>query len=265
MFKYANNNPIAVLAMDSSELMTIFIIIAVAFIPPILYLIWIRNTERFEREPWGKIAITFIWGAIFGVGLGLLFSYLLITAFGLAAPERVYSSIFEEEALGILILAVIIAPFAEEAAKAIGIFRAGKDLDEVEDGLIYGSSVGLGFAATENLAYGYIALAYGGVEAYVAIAFIRSISSTFLHASATSVTGYGIGKKMILGGTNKIWPYFLIAVFMHAVFNLFASMGTFFGLVLAIGFAFAAIEFTRHKIHQLDVEGMTKPGWRRGT
>lgn len=265
MFKYTNNNPMTVLAMNSSELMTIFIVIAVAFIPPILYLIWIRNTERFEREPWGKIAITFIWGSIFGVGLGLLFSYLLIVAFGLAVPERVYSSIFEKEGLGILFLAVIIAPFAEEAAKAIGIYRAGKDLDEVEDGLIYGSSVGLGFAATENLMYGYIALAYGGVGTYVAVAFIRSISSTFLHASATSMTGYGIGKKTILGGTHRIWPYFLIAVFMHAVFNLFASMMTFFGLVVAIVFAFAAIEFTRHKIQQLDVSSMMQPGWRGGT
>jgi hypothetical protein len=45
---------------------------------------------------------------------------------------------------------------------------------------------------------------------------------------------------------------------MHAVFNLFASMGTFFGLVLAIIFAFAAIEFTRHKIQQLDASSMMR-------
>lgn len=244
--------------MDSSELMTIFIIIAVAFIPPILYLIWIRNTERFEREPWGKIALTFIWGAIFGVGLGLLFSYLLIVAFGFAAPERVYSSVIDDPQIAILFLAVIIAPIAEEAAKGLGVYRAGKDLDEVEDGLIYGSSVGLGFAATENLMYGYIALARFGVEVYVATAFLRAISSAFLHASATSVTGYGIGKKVVLSGKHRVWPYFLIAVAMHAVFNLFASMGSFFGLVLAIVFAFAAIEFTRHKIQQLDASSMMR-------
>lgn len=245
--------------MDTSELMTIFIIIAVAFIPPILYLIWIRNSERFEREPWGKIAITFIWGAIFGIGLGLLFSYLLIFAFGFAF-KRVYSGFAENQTLIILLLAVVIAPLAEEAAKGLGVYRAGKDLDEVEDGLIYGSSVGLGFAATENLMYGYIALATFGVEVYIATAFLRSISSAFLHASATSVTGYGIGKKIVLSGKHRVWPYFLIAVLMHAVFNLFASLGTFLGLVLAIVFAFVAVEFTRHKIQQLDASSMMRGG-----
>ena len=246
--------------MSTADLMLIFIVIAVAFLPPIGYLIWIRNTERFEREPWRKIAITFIWGAIFGIGLGLLFSYLLIFAFGVAVPERVYSRIIEDETLAILFLAVIIAPIAEEAAKALGVYRAGKDLDEVEDGLIYGSSVGLGFAATENLMYGYIALAYFDWRVYIATAFLRSISSAFLHASATSVTGYGIGKKIVLGGKHRVWPYFLIAVLMHAVFNLFASLGTFLGLVLAIVFAFVAIEFTRHKIQQLDASSMMRGG-----
>lgn len=248
--------------MIIADLWIIFIIIAVAFIPPIIYLIWIRNTEKFEREPWGRIAITFMYGAGFGIVLGLLFSYIMVLTFGITFT-RIYVSISEDEALMVLLLAVIIAPLAEEAAKGLGVFSAGKDLDEVEDGLIYGSSVGLGFAATENLMYGYIALATFGVEVYIATAFLRSISSAFLHASATSVTGYGIGKKKILGGRNRIWPYFLIAVAMHSVFNLFASRGTLLGLVLAVIFAFVAIWFLRNKIKQLDVSSAMP--WSRST
>jgi RsiW-degrading membrane proteinase PrsW (M82 family) len=239
--------------MGITDLWIIFIIIAVAFIPPIIYLIWIRNMEKFEREPWRKLGITFLWGAVFGVILGLVFSLLLFYGFGIDTPGRVYSSIGATGTMVILLLAVIIAPLVEEAAKGFGVFAAGSDLDEVEDGLIYGSSVGLGFAATENLMYGIIALAYFDWSVYIATAILRSISSAFLHASATSVTGYGIGKNKILGAKNRIWPYFLIAVLMHAVFNLFASLGSLLGLVLAVILAFVAIWFLRDKIKKLDV------------
>jgi RsiW-degrading membrane proteinase PrsW (M82 family) len=209
--------------------------------------------EKFEREPWKKIGITFFWGAVFGVILGLVFSFLLMSAFGIDTPGRVYSSVGATGTLAIILLAVIVAPLVEEAVKGMSIFSAGSDLDEVEDGLIYGSSVGLGFAATENLMYGIIALAYFDWSVYIATAILRSVSSAFLHASATAVTGYGIGRMKILGGKNRVWPFFLIAVGMHAIFNLFASMGSFFGLVFAVMFAFVAIWFLRNKIKQLDV------------
>jgi RsiW-degrading membrane proteinase PrsW (M82 family) len=242
--------------------MLYIILIAVAFLPSIAYIIWIRNTEYYEREPWSRIFATFMWGAVFGVILGILFSLLLIGVFEFSAPERLSDAVSENDYYSLLFLAVLIAPIAEEAAKGLGVFTAGKDLDEVEDGLIYGASVGLGFAATENLLYEYVALTTMGVGAFIATAVVRSISSALLHASATSATGYGIAKKKILGKGHYILPFYLLAVVMHGMFNFFASLGTFFGLLLAIMFAIAAIEFTRHKIAQLDVAHMTRDHWR---
>jgi RsiW-degrading membrane proteinase PrsW (M82 family) len=232
-----------------------------AFVPPIIYIVWIRNTEKYEREPWARIFSTFIWGAVFGVILGVLFSYLLIWILGYALEGPIYEAITENPTYTTLFLVCVIAPIAEEAAKGLGVFSAGPDLDEVEDGLIYGASVGLGFAATENLLYAYIAL-QEGVELAIATIIVRSISSALLHASATSATGYGIGKKKVLGIGKYIIPYYLLAVLMHATFNFFASMQSFFGLILAVMFAIVAIEFTRHKIHQLDVAFLSKDQWR---
>ncbi|UCG69886.1 MAG: PrsW family intramembrane metalloprotease [Thermoplasmata archaeon] len=247
--------------MNGDTCLIYIILFAVAFLPSIAYIIWIRNTERYLREPWRRIASTFIWGAVFGVILGVLFSVILILLFKITLEGPVYEAITEDDYLSTLFLAVIIAPIAEEAAKGLGVFTAGSDLDEVEDGLIYGASVGLGFAATENLLYGYLALQEGFII-FIATAVVRSISSALLHASATSVTGYGIGKKKILGRGHYILPYYLLAVLMHALFNLFASMRSIFGLFLAIIFAIAAIEFTRHKIQQLDEYHMVREGWR---
>lgn len=238
--------------MNGLTLMKYVILVAVAFIPSIAYIIWIRNTERYEREPWGRIFATFVWGAVFGVILAVVFSLLLIGIFNVAAPERLYEAISKNDYYSTLLLACIIAPLAEEAAKGLGVFTAGSELNEVEDGLIYGASVGLGFAATENLLYEYIALTTLGYGAFIGTALVRSISSALLHASATSATGYGIGRKRVLGPGHHILPFYILAVLMHGTFNFFASWGTLFGLLLAILFAIAAIEFTRNKIHQLD-------------
>ncbi len=237
--------------MNGSSWMIYVILFAAAFIPSIVYIIWIRNTERYEREPWRVIAKTFIWGAVFGVIIAVIFSYALILIFGIALQGPIYEAISEDSTYSTLFLVCVIAPIAEEAAKGLGVFSAGMDLDEVEDGLIYGSSVGLGFAATENLLYGYIAL-QEGVSLFIATIIVRSISSALLHASATSATGYGIGKRKILGSGHYILPYYLLAVLMHGTFNFFASMQNLLGLALAIVFAMAAIQFARHKIQQLD-------------
>lgn len=248
--------------MNGNAWMLYIILFAVAFLPSIAYIVWIRNTERYEREPWYRIFATFIWGAVFGVILGVLFSVILLFIFNVTAPQGVYDAVQGNEYYYGFLLAVIIAPLGEEAAKGLGVFTAGKDLDEVEDGLIYGAAVGLGFAATENLLYEYNALVTMGVVAFIFTALVRSISSALLHASATSVTGYGIGKKKILGKGHYIIPYYLVAVGMHALFNFLAIQGSIFSLLLAIMFAIAAIEFTRHKIAQLDVQTAMRDQWR---
>ncbi len=248
--------------MNGTTWLIYIILFAVAFAPSIAYIIWIRNTERYAREPWGRIAGTFIWGAVFGVIIAVVFSLILMWVFEMTLPDRLYSSIEENRGYTTLILVCVIAPLAEEAAKGLGVFSAGVELDEVEDGLVYGSSVGLGFAATENLLYEYIALTTLGFGAFIATAIVRSISSAFLHASATSVTGYGIGRKKILGRGYYIWPFYLLAVLMHGTFNFFASMQSLLGLMLAIIFAIAAMEFIRRKIQQLDVDHMVQYDYR---
>jgi RsiW-degrading membrane proteinase PrsW (M82 family) len=248
--------------MNGNAWMLYIILFAVAFLPSIAYIVWIRNTEKYEREPWVRIFATFVWGAVFGVILGVLFSGILILIFNVAAPQGVYDAVQGNEYYYGFLLAVIIAPFGEEAAKGLGVFTAGRDLDEVEDGLIYGAAVGLGFAATENLLYEYNALVTMGVVSFIATAVVRSISSALLHASATSVTGYGIGRKKVLGGKHYIIPFYLVAVGMHALFNFLAIQGSLFSLLLAIMFAIGAIEFTRHKIAQLDVQNAVRDQWR---
>ncbi len=116
----------------------------ISFLPPAIYAIWIRNTEKYEREPWQAIFIAFLWGATIAIIASLILEILL------SIP--IYSS-FKDYSVASFVIAVIIAPFVEELTKPLALSLRGvkKEINEVEDGLVYGAIAGLGFSATENL------------------------------------------------------------------------------------------------------------------
>ena len=244
----------------------LLILLAVAFVPSVLYLVWIRNTERFSREPYGRLLRVFAYGAILSVGLAVILELILMVLYS-QNIERVYSYFGENPSLTTLVLACIIAPFVEELTKSIGVFRARRMMSELENGIVYGAAAGLGFAATENLLYEGTALLESGTEAFIMTAVVRSLSSALLHASASSVFGLGIAKST-LNGSSWI-PYYLLAVLMHGAFNFFASFGEIFsdqlgdaayliGLSAAFMIAIGGISAMRAKIRALD-----RGGWRR--
>ncbi len=239
----------------------IIILISVAFIPCIYYIVKIRNMERYRREPWAPVAGIFLWGALIATFTAVILSLLFIgVSEGLM---REYEYLANEPGVKALILVCVIAPFSEELTKGIGVFLVKRRITEVEDGLIYGAASGLGFAATENLLYESSALSEFGLGAFIMVAIIRTISSALLHGSATAMTGYGVSKKIMLGRGYHIIPYYLLAVAMHALFNLFASFSIigewvgqpampFLGLFLAILFAGTSYRFVKRKIRDLD-------------
>lgn len=237
-----------------------------AFVPSMLYLVWIRNTERYSREPYKRLLIIFLYGAVFSVSLALLVEIVLMILLS-ENVERVYEVLGDDPGVPALMLACVIAPFVEEAAKGLGILRAKRAITELENGIVYGAAVGLGFAATENMLYENSALLEGGAQAFIATAIIRSISSALLHASASSVLGLGIARKVM--GVGGWLPYYLGAVVMHSVFNFAASFGVLYedeigqiaysiGLIVAIVIAFLGISTMRSKIRELDT-GRRRP------
>lgn len=255
-------------------LVTAIVIILVAFVPCILYLVWIRNTEKFSREPYKRLIAVFFFGAIVSVLIAVVFELVLTIAFS-QNIERVYEYLGENPSISVLILVCVIAPFVEEAAKGLGILRARRRMTELENGIIYGAAVGLGFAATENMLYETAALMEGGAQAFIATAVIRSISSALLHATASSVLGLGIARKTL--GMGGWMIYYLGAVAMHGVFNFMASFGALYegqlgevaymiGLVAALVIVFFGVSLMRGKIRRLDRgrrRGSSDPAIRR--
>ena len=240
-------------------------VIAVAFIPSLIYMVIIRNTERYRREPWRAVIKSFFWGATGAIIIALILEIMLVYLYAQSFEFlRGYEFMAKhKDSIDAIIIAAVIAPFVEEATKAYGVLTSKKYIDEVEDGLIYGASSGFGFAATENLLYEVSALLAGGIVSWIAVATIRSLASALLHGSATSMTGLGYSSKRIAGRGGMLHGY-IIAVSMHASYNIIASIPILFAtatdktliylvpLIIAVLYGSFAFHYIRKKIRYFD-------------
>jgi protease PrsW len=235
----------------------LLLLIVLAFLPPIIFAIWIRNTEKYNRQRWRSILLCFLWGATIAVIAAIILELVL---------EIPLSMSFEDNNTTGLLMVVVIAPFAEEFTKplAVRLRRVEREINELEDGLIYGAVAGLGFSATENLLYGWSFLSEGGtLNGYssVMIMFIlfmalRSFGGCLLHAAATAWTGYGIGKSVInKTSALRCIPFFILACFTHGFYNFlvtFEIKGVVIGFFAAMIFVAFSIHVVRKKIKTLD-------------
>jgi len=239
------------------------VLVLVAFVPPLLYLVWIRNTERYSREPFGRLLRIFLYGAVLSVIFAVILEILLLELFD-QNIERFYEILGENPNLSMIILACVIAPFVEELAKALGVVRNRRHITELENGIVFGAAAGLGFAATENLLYETAAYFSDGTEAWVATAVVRSLASALLHATTSALVGLGIARSVMRKGT---WfHYYIGAVFLHGAYNYAASAGVLHadelgdtaylvGLAAALLIALGGTYMMRAKIRSLDRGG----------
>ncbi|MBI2076929.1 MAG: PrsW family intramembrane metalloprotease [Euryarchaeota archaeon] len=223
-------------------------IAAAAFLPPIVFIAYIRNQEKTRREPWSTIVGVFVFGAVVSILIALALESVLHT------EEREYQLLDGGFRLtSLVVLVVIIAPVVEEFAKGLALRGARKNIVEEEDGIVYGAAAGFGFSATENLFYELAALEQSGQASLIATAIVRTFTGCFLHATASGILGYGVGKMYRhRRGIAEALPYYAVAVLLHAAFNLIAVTG----VVLAAGFtviiAFLAMRYTVNRIRTLD-------------
>jgi RsiW-degrading membrane proteinase PrsW (M82 family) len=224
------------------------LLVFMSFLPPLIYMVWIRNTEKYHRERWKPILLCFLWGASIAIIAAVILEVIL--GFSLAI------SIHDSSMIPLLTV-IVVAPIAEEFTKplALRLKSVKKEIDELEDGLIYGAVAGLGFSATENLLYGASFFSKGLIVFFILI-IMRSFGGCLLHASATAWTGYGYGKT-IMKHTSllRIMPYFALAIFLHGFYNFlvtFDGLGVLSGLILAFTLVLISIILVRRKISSLD-------------
>lgn len=190
------------------------VLVISVFAPSLAYLIFVWRKERIEREPF--------------IGLLMAFSYGFILCTFLALVIESFMATLISEVL----LVVFIGPVIEEISKFMGlqsIAKLKKLFNEVDDGIVYGASIGLGFATLETILYAFRS------EEPMIIGIVRSISSTAGHSASTAIAGWGYALMMFRGYNPEIVSKFLlVAIFLHVFHNLLAVLVAFQPLLLLI-------------------------------
>lgn len=197
-------------------------LVGVGILQAVVYVLFIRFVDLYEREPIRYVILVFVWGFTVAVVIALVFNALF--AFTVSAVASAQATSF--------LTAVVGAPVIEECAKGLALLitfgvaylmvrrRGAIEFSGVMDGIVYGSAVGFGFAIAEDLLY----YAQYGPETFV----VRRIFGGFAHAAFTSLTGIGIGLiPWIRSGFLKVsLPLLGLAgaIGLHAIFNLTATL-----------------------------------------
>jgi len=216
----------------------VFIVGGVAAIfMPVIFLIIGWLADYYEREPLRFIVGLFMWGV-----MATFFAFFINTTISLIAGLVLSAGAAD------LVVAVLVAPVVEETAKGTGllILSGHHDFDNVFDGIIFGFSIGMGFAFIENWLYfatNASPVVVGGLVAWAYNILYRSFLCSLAHGCFTAATGVAIGyfksrtksTGFAVAGFSMGLP---IAILLHGTFNLTAVfdsiMQTAFGVPVPV-------------------------------
>lgn len=236
--------------MATGILVALALLVLAAFLPPLLFALRKRNSERHRREPWQGLAKAFLWGAFVATLLSFLLELFLFPFFPDSQGEE--PLVPEGSLAAISLAAVVLAPLVEEAVKAWGVRLVRDDDPEPEDGAVYGAMIGLGFAGTETALYISLAFAFGGLEAAAATALVRGVATVSLHGAASSLTGHGYWMSRYYGRSGAFVGSLVLAMLLHGAYNALASFSSIGALVAATGLALAVWVYVRRRVQRLD-------------
>src|SRR5512137_2181485 len=148
---------------------TILMAITAGIAPMVVYALVVWWFDRYEKEPWALLAVVFVWGAFPSIFLALLAELALdIPLKAAVGPGLTYTFLGSS----------VIAPVFEELFKGLAVLAVYvffyRHFDGVLDGVVYGSMVGFGFAAVENVLYFLSALNEGGAGQMLILVFMRA-------------------------------------------------------------------------------------------
>lgn len=168
------------LNLDFNPTLLTVISLLIAFVPPLIWLTVFYRQDRLQPEPKSLVFKTLILGAL----LQKAFYMPLMAAI---MPETQKGTSFVSD----YIFTVLLVALIQEASKLLTVRYSvypTREFDEKIDGIVYGSALGLGFAAMTNLD---LILGSGGTV-------LTAVSSTvviesFAHASITGLSCYIMG------------------------------------------------------------------------
>lgn len=218
--------------------MDIWLVAALAaFIPAVLWLVFFYRRDKFEREPTRAVLKFFLLGSVVAVPATLLLVGLVVM------PILDGLSLQTGDLIGLFVLMLLVAGLPEETIKG-GIAgrwaRREADVDEPVDGMVYFTSLGLGFGALETVLYivgTYFEMLPAGGEvaafdfAVFGVGALRALTATVGHGLWTGIIGFFYARRRFSGGGWGLLSGIVVAAVVHSAYNAAAS----YDFVLAVG------------------------------
>ena len=194
-----------------AECMEYVLIITVAVLPAVGLLYYIYWKDKYKKEPMGLLWKGFGYGALSAI-VAVLFNTLLYIT-GLAVGEA-YTF------WGHLRVALFEAAIPEELIKFLFLWlllRRNRYYDEYFDGIVYAASIGLGFAAVENISY-----LFQNYETWVSVGILRALVSVPGHFMFGITMGFFYAKATFGDPTQRKKNLALalcLPILFHAAFD----------------------------------------------
>jgi protease PrsW len=206
---------------------TVIYALLAGLLPSLLWLwFWLRE-DNVHPEPRSVIAYSFIAGAIAVVIAIILEKWVQTFVFDSAMRYVAWAGIEELVKFGVVVL----------------IAFHSNVLDEPIDAMIYCITVALGFAALENALFVLSPLAAGELSKSIVTGNLRFVGASLVHVISSAMIGFMIGFSFyrgIFAKTMCITLGIILAVALHAAFNLAIIYGTAMTTLKVFGFVWGA-------------------------
>jgi RsiW-degrading membrane proteinase PrsW (M82 family) len=227
----------AVAAMSGNAVADTLFVVAVA---PALYIVWhFHHADKYKAESFGLLLGTFLLGCIAAAIAAVI------------EPQTPSTGGFWTMFLFFLVSVAFIEELVKFAAVRLFAYRSAK-FDEAMDGVIFGITAAMGFAAVENVGYVF---QFGG-----GIAIFRAFVSVPGHAFYGAIIGYYLGESKVHRNPWLVVWGLAIAIALHAVFDTLAQTSGLFALILLpalVWFIYFAI--VRREIAKAQSESLYRP------
>jgi hypothetical protein len=127
--------------------------IAAAVLLPLLTLLYLYDVDVYEDEPLRVVALTMVWGAVAGVGVGLLTRE--VSSSGTAFLTQARSTTVLDQGILLPLLGLVLM-----IAGPLTLLRYRR-FNDVLDGVIFGAAGAAAFAGAEVITYGFAILSGG--------------------------------------------------------------------------------------------------------
>jgi protease PrsW len=187
-------------------MLRLFLLLLASLGPGLLWLWYFYRQDRYEPEPLKMVLKVFVAGLILVLPAGLLEQIW---------RSQILSAVRTGNWPSFLTMAFLVIALIEESLKTGFLWWLvgnNAELDEPVDGIIYGITLGLGFASLENLIW---ASAFG-----FGVAALRAVITTLAHASFTGWMGFFISKhKFQVASFSVLLSGFLLAWGSHGLYD----------------------------------------------